>query len=88
MHDVSYAAVLRAARVICATTTGAAMYKELLRSPGVTPGVVLVEEAGELLEAHVLTSLSDHTKHLIMVRGVGGGRGGGNGEYASAEAFS
>lgn len=30
-------------------------------------GVVTVEEAGELLEAHVLTSLSPHTKHLVMI---------------------
>lgn len=29
--------------------------------------VVMVEEAGELLEAHVLTSLCPATKHLIMV---------------------
>jgi superfamily I DNA and/or RNA helicase len=30
-------------------------------------GIVLVEEAGELLEAHVLTSLSPSTKHLILI---------------------
>jgi hypothetical protein len=30
-------------------------------------GVVLVEEAGELLEAHVLTSLTSATQHLIMI---------------------
>ena len=41
--------------------------QDLLRDPSVDPGVVLVEEAGELLEAHTLTSLSPRTKHLIMV---------------------
>ena len=31
------------------------------------PEVVLVEEAGEILEAHVLASLSKNCKHLIMI---------------------
>ncbi len=69
LHDASSRGVLRGARVIGCTTTGAALFRELLREAGVAPGVVMVEEAGELLEAHVLTSLSEHTKHLIMVRG-------------------
>lgn len=30
-------------------------------------GVVIVEEAAEILECHVLTSLSIHTEHLIMI---------------------
>lgn len=29
--------------------------------------VVVVEEAGEILEAHVLTSLGPNTKHLVMI---------------------
>lgn len=58
-------AVLRRARVIGITTTGAAMHKELLAS--IKPEVVLVEEVGELLEAHVLTSLTSATQHLIMI---------------------
>jgi len=29
--------------------------------------VVMVEEAGEILEAHVLTSLGPNTQHLIMI---------------------
>lgn len=32
--------------------------------------VVMVEEAAEILEAHVLTSLSPETKHLIMIGGA------------------
>eukprot|EP00198_Chlamydomonas_reinhardtii_P002822 XP_001692158.1 predicted protein [Chlamydomonas reinhardtii] len=67
LHDTSALAVLSSARVIGCTTTGAAKYKDLLRDPSVDPGVVLVEEAGELLEAHTLTSLSPRTKHLIMI---------------------
>jgi len=30
-------------------------------------GVVLVEEAAEIMEAHVLTSVSLNCKHLIMI---------------------
>lgn len=30
----------------------------------------MVEEAAEILEAHVLTSLSPETKHLIMIGGA------------------
>ncbi|KAG1673298.1 hypothetical protein FOA52_002578 [Chlamydomonas sp. UWO 241] len=59
--------VLECARVIGCTTTAAAKYKDLLQSKGCAPGVVMVEEAGEVLEAHVLTSLSPVTKHLIMI---------------------
>jgi AAA domain len=57
--------VLRRARVIGATTSGAASYKNILSSIGA--GVIIVEEAGEVLESHVLTSLSDETKHLILI---------------------
>lgn len=31
--------------------------------------VVMVEEAGEILEAHILTSMAPSTKHLIMIGG-------------------
>jgi AAA domain len=57
--------VLRRARVIGATTSGAASYKNILSSIGA--GVIIVEEAGEVLESHVLTALSDETKHLILI---------------------
>ncbi len=45
LHDSSWEAVLRGARVIGCTTTGAAMFKHLLQN--IKPGVVMVEEAGE-----------------------------------------
>jgi len=63
--------VLRDARIIGATTTGAAQYRDLLAAK--SAGVVIVEEAGEVLEAHVITSLSEgtryskETKHLILI---------------------
>lgn len=57
--------VLKEARIIGATTSGAAKYQSLLSS--ISPEVVLVEEAGEVLEAHVLTSLSASTEHLMLI---------------------
>ncbi|CAN0528412.1 unnamed protein product, partial [Laminaria digitata] len=59
------------ARVVGCTTTGAAMHHALLSAAGC--GVVMVEEAAEVLEAHVLTALGSSTKHLIMIGEVGHG---------------
>jgi len=62
---------LRRARVIGATTTGAATYRELISE--LSPGVIVVEEAGEVLEAHVLSALAADplggkaTKHLVLI---------------------
>ena len=39
--------------------------RELIRAA--RPSVVLVEEAGEILESHVLTALSDGVGHLILI---------------------
>jgi hypothetical protein len=66
LHQVGWEAVLANSRVVGCTTTGAALYKQLLLGPA-APRVVLVEEAAEILEAHVLTSLGPETKHLIMI---------------------
>ena len=63
--------ILKEARIIGATTAGAAAYHDLLSSKAAA--VVLVEEAGEVLESHVLTALSwgaedtESSKHLILI---------------------
>jgi hypothetical protein len=57
--------VLRDKRVIACTTTGAAMHKSIIDSTN--PDVVIVEEAGEILEAHVVTALGPLTKQLILI---------------------
>ncbi len=58
--------ILDDARVIGATTTGAANFKDLLGSKAA--GVIIIEEAGEVLESHVLSALqADSTKHFIMI---------------------
>eukprot|EP00980_Cylindrotheca_fusiformis_P004952 scaffold1051_cov119-Cylindrotheca_fusiformis.AAC.27 len=65
--------ILQEATIVGATTAGAARYRDILSE--LSPGVVMVEEAGEVLESHVLTSLSSQnvgalsrdTKHLILI---------------------
>jgi hypothetical protein len=57
--------VIKAKRIIACTTTGAAKYSQSIQAA--SPGVVLVEEAGEILEAHILTSLGPQTQQLIMI---------------------
>lgn len=57
--------ILGQKRVIGCTTTAAAKYVKHLQK--VCPSVVLVEEAGEILESHVLTALSPDTKQLVLI---------------------
>lgn len=57
--------VIKKKRIIACTTNGAAKYSSAIQAA--SPGVVLVEEAGEILEAHILTSLGPHTEQLIMI---------------------
>ena len=65
LQDSTDSAILSQTRVIACTTTKAAMCKSLLDD--VSAGVVLVEEAAEIFESHILTSLSKNTKRLIMI---------------------
>jgi hypothetical protein len=57
--------IMRQKRIIACTTTAAAKYVQALQS--ISPGILLVEEAGEILESHVLTALGPDTKHLILI---------------------
>ncbi|KAJ3040227.1 hypothetical protein HDV00_011325 [Rhizophlyctis rosea] len=51
--------------VIGVTTNGAAKHTNLLRA--VNPKIIICEEAGEVLEAHVLAALTESTEHLILI---------------------
>ena len=64
-NDEKYRHVLSEARLIGATTSGAAKFHDLIEYA--SADVVIVEEAGEILEAHVLTSLTASTKQLILI---------------------
>ncbi|XP_070575227.1 NFX1-type zinc finger-containing protein 1-like [Ptychodera flava] len=57
--------VLKDAKVIGMTTTGAAKYSSLLRM--VRPQIIVVEEAAEVLESHIITTLTSDCQHLILI---------------------
>lgn len=57
--------VLRSKRIIGCTTTAAAKYR--LDIQAAAPTIVLVEEAGEILESHILTAMGLQTKQLILI---------------------
>ncbi|GMH38367.1 hypothetical protein BSKO_06251 [Bryopsis sp. KO-2023] len=57
--------VLQGAEVVGMTTSGIAMHQQLVTA--LSPKIVIVEEAAEVLEAHILTSLSAATQHLILI---------------------
>ncbi|KAI0369710.1 P-loop containing nucleoside triphosphate hydrolase protein [Pilatotrama ljubarskyi] len=57
--------LLRNVDIIGCTTTGAAKLTALLK--GIGPKILLVEEAGQVLEAHILGSLVPSIQHLILI---------------------
>ena len=57
--------ILESADVIGMTTTGAAKYQHILHR--IKPKIVIVEEAAEVLEAHIVSALSAGTQHLILI---------------------
>ncbi|XP_005105181.1 NFX1-type zinc finger-containing protein 1 [Aplysia californica] len=65
MQQTETVSILKGAKIIGMTTTGAAKHRKVLQE--VSPRVVLVEEAAEVLEAHITTALSKHSQHLILI---------------------
>lgn len=61
----SHGKVIARKRIVACTTTGAAKYVEELHRAA--PQVMLVEEAGEILESHIITALGKETKQLILI---------------------
>ena len=57
--------VLEKVDIIGMTTTGAAKYQEILHL--VKPRIVIVEEAAEVLECHIVSALNAGTQHLILI---------------------
>ncbi|KIY65706.1 P-loop containing nucleoside triphosphate hydrolase protein [Cylindrobasidium torrendii FP15055 ss-10] len=57
--------ILKSKRVIGCTTTAAAMYNKTIQDA--SPDVILVEEAGEILECHVVTALGESAEQLILI---------------------
>ena len=57
--------VLRKAKVVGMTTTSAAKHRKMLCQ--LKPPIIIVEEAAEVLEAHIVASLTPSCQHLILV---------------------
>ena len=56
---------LQLVRVVAMTTTGAAKYKSLLKQ--VNAEIMIVEEAAEVLESHLITAITPSMKHIILI---------------------
>ncbi|KAG0046738.1 hypothetical protein BGZ83_008088 [Gryganskiella cystojenkinii] len=65
VYDTVRQDILSNARVIGVTTYGAARHQALITA--LRPKIVICEEAGEVLESHILTALSESTQHLILI---------------------
>uniref|UniRef100_K3X2E8 NF-X1-type domain-containing protein n=1 Tax=Globisporangium ultimum (strain ATCC 200006 / CBS 805.95 / DAOM BR144) TaxID=431595 RepID=K3X2E8_GLOUD len=57
--------ILKSAKVVGITTTGCAMHQALIRA--LAPEIIVCEEAGEVLEAHLLACLSHATQQVIQI---------------------
>jgi hypothetical protein len=64
-YDEIRRGILTKATVIGMTTNGAAKHQTLISA--VAPKIIICEEAGEVLEAHILSALSASTQHLILI---------------------
>lgn len=65
MFNARNAQIIRGKRIIGCTTTAAAKYAQEVQSA--QTDVLLVEEAGEILESHILTALGAETKQLVLI---------------------
>ncbi|KAJ3123836.1 hypothetical protein HK100_011473 [Physocladia obscura] len=59
------AVFLRSLNIVAATTTGAAKYHSLIQAVG--PKIIICEEAGEVLEAHILAAMHPDVQQLILI---------------------
>lgn len=57
--------IMERATVIALTTTAAARYYNTLSQ--LRPTITIIEEAAEVLEAHIITALSRHCEHVILI---------------------
>ena len=64
-NDIESLQILSKADVIGLTTTGAAKNFQLLRM--LNPEIMIFEESGQVLESHVLSSLTPNLKKLILI---------------------
>lgn len=65
-YYVKEKSVLKQAKIIGMTTTGAVKFKKMLEKK-LRPKIMLVEEAAHVLEAYVVASLTQHCNQLILI---------------------
>uniref|UniRef100_W5N812 Zinc finger, NFX1-type containing 1 n=1 Tax=Lepisosteus oculatus TaxID=7918 RepID=W5N812_LEPOC len=65
LRNLEDESILKTASVIGMTTTCAARYRKVLQD--IKPKIVIVEEAAEVLEAHIVTTLTPACEHLILI---------------------
>ncbi|XP_069936734.1 NFX1-type zinc finger-containing protein 1-like [Cherax quadricarinatus] len=64
-RNQEYLYAMRRASVVGMTTTGAAQYNSIMQD--LAPAIVIIEEAAEILESHVITSLTANCQHLVLI---------------------
>ena len=65
LDDMKNEVYLKESEVIAMTTTCAARYRNALSR--IKPKIIIIEEAAEVLEAHVITSLTEGAEHVILI---------------------
>ncbi|CAB4391624.1 unnamed protein product [Rhizophagus irregularis] len=65
IYDEARRQILLNSDVIGMTTSGAAKFQNLIKY--IDPKIIICEEAGEVLEAHILSALTPSTQHLILI---------------------
>ena len=65
LEEELYLKILKDSIIIGMTTTGAAKFTSLLEK--VKNKILIIEEAGKILESHVAISLKDSLEHLILI---------------------
>ncbi|CDW91038.1 UNKNOWN [Stylonychia lemnae] len=65
LQSIAYCQAIQKADIVAMTTTGCAKNSELLID--VNFPIVIVEEAAEVFEGHILTALSQKTEHLVLI---------------------
>lgn len=65
LRNIEDLAILQNSQIVGMTTTFASKNHKLLCQ--LRPRVVIIEEAAEIFEAHVVTCLTEHCQHLILI---------------------
>ena len=64
-YNIKAVEILKEAKIVAMTTTGAAINQRLLSE--LAAPLVIVEEAAEILESNLLAVLTPHMKHAVLI---------------------